>query len=505
MGKMKELWERLKAWVNGGSVKRIGYETDEQALEKYVDEEIEKAMKLLEEKSPIKDPKKEKALKAKLKAEMTKSASKLAGIEELAEEKTEEQANNEQVQSEESKDNMEKVKGARKIDPRNIGYQDRLAVLHDMKMKLYKEQKKDERGVEDLKCLEAILRLEKELLDEVEKLPEDSEEKQAFVKQREEFMKEELDAKKQAEEIYNQRNQEFANLVTEVAGLREEMEALGKQLDEGTISYEQFEEQNSKYQDELEQALEDIDELKPDKLIEDAKAIDTREIMEAKILGSDHRTRDINEATTRELQAKIKESHERDQKSKYTTESNEMYFQMRGVKEIVENLKKHLEGINEEKQELKSRVEKSDASYVELERYVDLCERAMAAETELSQYESLDETLTDRDANAATSIKGARAQIEKGAEETAEDFKEARGALDELGEEVGDDSLENPDSIEDANSDPMGIEEEYREMMGLPRVNDEIDMDAVNNYQEVQKKVVEAEREAEQSGARIRK
>ena len=62
MGKLKELWERFKALVNGGSVKRIGYETDEQALDAFVDEEIEKMMALMEKYNPIKDPEKEKVL-----------------------------------------------------------------------------------------------------------------------------------------------------------------------------------------------------------------------------------------------------------------------------------------------------------------------------------------------------------------------------------------------------------------------------------------------------------
>ena len=82
MGKLKELWERLKSWVNGGSVKRIGYETDEQALDAFVDEEIEKMMALMDKDTQIKAPKKEKVLKAKLKKEMLASAKGLAGLDE---------------------------------------------------------------------------------------------------------------------------------------------------------------------------------------------------------------------------------------------------------------------------------------------------------------------------------------------------------------------------------------------------------------------------------------
>lgn len=500
MGKLKELWERLKSFVNGGSVKRIGYETDEQALDAFVDEEVEKMMALMEKDNPIKDPKKEKALKVKLKKEMLASAKELAGLDEDTQNKENEvETNKAQEKAEDIKEREEK-----KLDPRNIGYQDRLAVIQDMKMKMYKDQKRDERGVADLKYMESILRLEKQLLDEVEKLPEDSEEKQAFVKQREKYMSQELDAKKQAEEKFNERNQEFASLVTEVAKVRDEMEALGKQLDEGTISYEQFAKENEKYQDRLEEYLEDIDDLRPDELIEDAKALDARDIMEAKILGGSHRTRAIREASSRELASKIESSHEKDAKAKYRIESNEMYFQMHGVREIVENLKKHLEEINKEKGELKQRVENGDASYIELERYIDLSERAAAASNELAQYESLDEALTDRGNDDATAIAETGKQIERENGETAKNFEEARDALGELGEEVGEDSLENPDNIKDANSDPMGRKDEYdeyREMMGLPRVNDEIDMEAVDNYKEVQEKVAEAE----QSGARVRK
>ena len=199
MGKLKELWERLKSFVNGGSVKRIGYETDEQALDAFVDEEVEKMMVLMEKDNPIKDPKKEKALKAKLKKEMLASAKELAGLDEDTQNKENEvETNKSQEKAEDIKEREEK-----KLDPRNIGYQDRLAVIQDMKMKLYKDQKRDERGVADLKYMEAILRLEKELLDEVEKLPEDSEEKQAFVKQREKYMSQELDAIKQSEVKFN--------------------------------------------------------------------------------------------------------------------------------------------------------------------------------------------------------------------------------------------------------------------------------------------------------------
>ena len=503
MGKLKELWERLKSWVNGGSVKRIGYETDEQALDAFADEEVEKMMALMEKDNPIKDPKKEKALKAKLKKEMLASVKELAGLDEDTQNKENEvETNKSQEKAEDIKEREEK-----KLDPRNIGYQDRLAVIQDMKMKMYKDQKRDERGVADLKYMEAILRLEKELLDDVEKLPEDSEEKQAFVKQREKYMSQELDAKKQAEEKFNERNQEFASLVTEVAKVREEMEALGKQLDEGTISYEQFAKENEEHQDRLEECLQDIDDLRPDELIEDAKALDARDIMEAKILGGDHRTRAIREASSRELASKIKSSHEKDAKAKYRIESNEMYFQMHGVKEIVENLKKHLEEINKEKDELKQRVENGDASYVELERYIDLSERAAAASNELAQYESLDETLTSRGKDDATAIAKTSKEIEKGNDEIAETFNDAREALEELGEEVGENSLEDPEQAENNNnlspSERLGAE--VRSNLGLDNYEPRINEDEVNKRRELTKALEEAEREAEQSGARVRK
>ena len=376
-----------------------------------------------------------------------------------------------------------------------------------MKMKMYKDQKRDERGVADLKYMESILRLEKQLLDEVEKLPEDSEEKQAFVKQREKYMSQELDAKKQAEEKFNERNQEFASLVTEVAKVREEMEALGKQLDEGTISYEQFTKENEKHQDRLEEYLEDIDDLRPDELIEDAKALDARDIMEAKILGGSHRTRAIREASSRELASKIESSHERDSKAKYRIESNEMYLQMHGVIEIVENLKKHLEEINKEKDELKQRVENGDASYVELERYIDLSERAAAASNELAQYESLDETLTSRGKDDATAIAKTGKEIEKGNDDIAETFDDAREALEELGEEVGENSLEDPEQAENNNnlSPVERLGAEVRSNLGLDNYEPRINEEEVNKRRELTKALEEAEREAEQSGARVRK
>ena len=503
MGKLKELWERLKSWVNGGSVKRIGYETDEQALDAFVDEEIEKMMALMEKDNPIKDPKKEKVLKAKLKKEMLASAKGLAGLDEDTQSKENEvETNKSQEKAEDIKEREDK-----KLDPKNIGYQDRLAVIQDMKMKMYKDQKRDERGVADLKYMEAILRLEKELLDDVEKLPEDSEEKQAFVKQREKYMSQELDAKKQAEEKFNQRNQEFASLVTEVAAVREEMEALGKKLDEGTISYEQFAKENAKHQDRLEECLQDIDDLRPDELTEDAKALDARDIMEAKILGGSHRTRAIREASSRELASKIKSSHEKDAKAKYRIESNEMYFQMHGVREIVENLKKHLEEINKEKDELKQRVENGDASYVELERYIDLSERAAAASNELAQYESLDETLTTREKGDAKVIAQTQSDIEKGNDEIAENFEEARDALEELGEEVGENSLEDPAQLEENNnlSPAERLEAEVRRNLGLDNYEPPINEEEVKKRRELEKALEEAEREAEQSGARVRK
>lgn len=498
MGKLKELWERLKSWVNGGSVKRIGYETDEQALDAFVDEEIEKMMALMEKYNPIKDPEKEKVLKAELKKEMLASAKELAGLDEETQSKENEvETNKSQEKAEDIKEREEK-----KLDPKNIGYQDRLAVIQDMKMKMYKDQKRDERGVVDLKYMEAILRLEKELLDDVEKLPEDSEEKQAFVKQREKYMSQELDAKKQAEEKFNERNQRFASLVTEVAKVREEMEALGKQLDEGTISYEQFAKENEKHQDRLEECLQDIDDLRPDELIEDAKTLDARDIMKAKILGGDHRTRAIREASSRELASKIVSSHERDSKAKYRIESNEMYFQMHGVREIVENLKKHLEEINKEKDELKQRVEKGVASYVELERYIDLSERAAAASNELAQYESLDEALTDRGKDDATAIAVTGEKIEEENYKTAKTFDDAREALTELGEEVGKKSLEDPAQLEE-NNKLSPAEREVRRKLGLDNYEPAIKVDEVEKRRELEEALKKAEREAD--GAIVRK
>ena len=227
--------------------------------------------------------------------------------------------------------------------------------------------------------------------------------------------------------------------------------------------------------------------------------------MEAKILGGDHRTRAIREASSRELASKIVSSHEKDSKAKYRIESNEMYFQMHGVREIVENLKKHLEAINKEKDELKQRVEKGVASYVELERYIDLSERAAAASNELAQYESLDETLTGRGNDDATAIAETGKEIEKGNYETAETFDDAREVLEELGEEVGENSLEDPEQADNNNnlSPAERLEAEVRSNLGLDNYEPPIKEDEVEKRGKFTATLEEAECEAKQRGARV--
>ena len=80
-------------------------------------------------------------------------------------------------------------------------------------------------------------------------------------------------------------------------------------------------------------------------------------------------------------------------------------------------------------------------------------------------------------------------------------------ALEELGEEVGENSLEDPAQLEENNnlSPAERLEAEVRRNLGLDNYEPPINEEEVKKRRELEKALEEAEREAKQSGERVRK
>ena len=198
MDKIKEIWKRFQNWLNGGPVKKLGYETNEQTIEQFTNEEIAKIMAALD--NPIMDPAEKKALETQLRKELKLALEKHIDPEKKPAEEIKAEQQENQVEDNGTKTIEQAEEETRKIDPKHIGYMDRLTILHDMKMRLYKEQGQNQRGVTDLKYTETVMRYEKMLLDEREGYVASlsDEEKKKFKEEETKLKLQELKAQKRA-------------------------------------------------------------------------------------------------------------------------------------------------------------------------------------------------------------------------------------------------------------------------------------------------------------------
>lgn len=486
MEKLKGIWERFKKWFNRtGNAMYIGGETsNEQAIEKFVDEEVERAIHLQQNVNPIEDIKEKQRLEAKLKSEMTQVVNDHANIKE------------DDVRSEVLDDSMVVKNGEetttikpqnaeiKKIEPRNIGYMDRLAILHDMKMKLYKEQEAQGKGVTDLRYTEIMMRYEKEILEHREEYIAGltDKEKEKFKQEEAKLQREELEAKKRAEEEYITRCSQFSVLVGEVERFREQLAAIQQQFEDNEIDIDTYESQKQEIQSKLQVTLVSMNMLNPNELLEDSRGILEREAMQLNILGGDYRTRLI-ENSTLEMASRISQSHSKDMETVHTIKSNEEYFQQNGIHAMAIELKEHLDNLNKELESVQEEMADGNISSDKLQRAKDLLIQVEKTTEEAKQYEGMDDTLTNReDPNTLGVIDHAEDAIQATNEQVEEKYEDLEETIDAVEEHEGRDIVAEPNKIDDVNEGEY-VPNVDDDPMGLGLINNVMDKEAVAKHQ----------------------
>ena len=496
MNKIKEIWKRFQNWLNGGPVKKIGYETNEQTIEQFTNEEIAKIMAALD--NPIMDPAEKKALETQLRKELKLALEKHIDPEKKPAEEIKAEQQENQVEDNGTKTIEQAEEETRKIDPKHIGYMDRLTILHDMKMRLYKEQGQNQRGVTDLKYTETVMRYEKMLLDEREGYVASlsDEEKKKFKEEETKLKLQELKTQKRAEEKYTERYNQFSRIVGDIERIREEKDAAMTRFRKGEIDQEECNRLKKIADEDLEVALLAMTELKPEELLEDVKTIEQRDTMQEKILGGDYRTKQIANATA-ELASKIEDSHERDKKGVAEITSVEEYFQNRGVHGMTEDLEKHLEELKNELDEVKADLDKGNISSEKLSRAKDLLKEVETTQEEVIQYSGMDESATSRDDSLGDTAHEGIGNIEATSETVDEKYGEVEETIKEVEKNEGKQIVEDPDQAEIINEgikevvDPMGLSD---------LVNAEPDEEAIKNKQERDKMQAAEELEEMENG-----
>lgn len=436
--------ENLENQVNENNARFVETNTEEVSgisKKEYVERELKKIMEQRENLSPITDPKAEK----KFKKEMKKSLEE--AYDSLKKEQTEKETSKEEKKAEE---NIQKQNesGLRNIEDKDIGYLDRLALLHQMKQKMLKEQRDRQDFVPSTKEAYKIMLLEASIEKDREKYISAMDEKEVsnVVKIEEKYRNEELDIVRAQNKEFREKIYEFEELNKKLKDINDWFEEMQSKMRDGKLDEEEYRREAAKKQDELDDILKDINKLNPEKLQKAVFERQRQDRLQKSVMGKDYNEK-VFLRSSKEMQGRLNYLHEKNAYNAFAILEENKYLQKQGIERTIKEHEEH-------KEKLEKELEKLEDTPENLKRRSEIIKELRITDAKLDGYEATKENLEyglQNDKDVQAKIDSENIGIEEDIKEVEKDFKD----IDQVVEKSEKDDF-------DMNSSRAKTEEEIR-------------------------------------------
>lgn len=437
----KTLLQRLRDWFKDTfSVKGKELLTQGNAIDEYIDKEVESMLEVREGILPL-DEKEKERIKGELKATLEDLVNEVEHEKDSVkqdQDKTNEEKNDE-IKDKKAKTKEDNGAKIRDINGKNIGYQDRLELLNKMKIKMQKEMKKNGEFVPSDKEYYKMLLLQKSIEKDREAYLEglDDKSKAELIKLEEQYKSKELDFERETNKKYREDLEELSELNTDLRNINRWFEQKQLEFEKGEITPETYQKQVEEKQNELDKTLLAISELNPERLqeIADKKAQHAR--LEKVVMGENYAEK-VYLRSSDEMRERLdyKTSKENEQSRTILQENN--FLQKEGLDKTITIHEKHRE-------ELEKELEKLEDIPENLERRSEVLKELHIVDAKLDGYENTKKTLDvgmEQGEDVQMEMANEEKKVEEEIVEIEKDFKEIDQSIEKAQEQEGEESLQ---------------------------------------------------------------
>lgn len=411
---------------------------DSQDYDKYIEQEIEKMLKVRGEFVAVTSPEDEKKFIAEVKrsisaAIVAKDADAKANTKD--EEKSEEEKK-EEIKDKKSKAKIEKSTAVRDINSKQIGYLDRLEILHQMKTKMLREQLKKDEYVPSDKEYYKMLLLQKSIEQDREAYLAglDEKTKAQVIKIEEEYKGKELDIERRSNQKFRQDLDEFARLNTKLKEINEWIEQKQQEMREGKVDPEEYQKAMQAKQLELEDTLEKISALNPQKLQEvcDTKAKHMR--LQRGIMGRNYMAK-VYARSSDEMKKRLNYKTEKENIQAAVTKKENQFLNQNGIERTIQEYKKHREELEKELE----KIDELEDIPENIKRKTEILKELMIVDARLDGVENQKEDLEQgmkSSKNVEASLSDEDKTVEQEIKKIEEDFVEIEENVESMDKDI---------------------------------------------------------------------
>lgn len=376
----------------------------------YVERELKKALAERKRGNAISDPKADKRFEKEMRKSLEEAydASKAHEVEEKKEKAKATE------KSHEEKGAAKKEESLRDINGRNIGYLDRVALLHEMKMKMLKEQRDKGDYSPSTKEAYKIMLLEASIERDREKYVDGLEpEEIASVRKIEEAYKnKELDVVREQNKEFREKIHEMSELNKKSKEINDCFEELQEKMRNNEIGEEEYRKEMRKKQVELDGVLADINELNPEKLQDAIFEKQRQSRLQKAVLGKDYNEK-VFVRSSDEMQKRLNYLSEKNAYNAAAIMTENKYLQKEGIERTIKETEKH-------KEQLEKELEKLEDTPDNLERRTEILKELRVTDAKLDGYNNTKDDLE----HGLEKDKDVRADMEEESKAVEEDIKE---------------------------------------------------------------------------------
>lgn len=441
-----EFIKNLQSQVNANRVEEQKKENITSLSKKeYVERELKKVLEERKRGNAVSNPKENKRFEKEMRKSL-EEAYDAAKANEVEEKK----AKAKQVEkSHEEKEATKKGTNLRDINGKDIGYLDRVALLHEMKMKMLKEQRDKGDYTPSTKEAYKIMLLEASIERDREKYMEGAEPEEiaAVVKIEEAYKNKELDVTREQNKDFREKVHEMSELNKKLKDINDCFEELQEKMRNGEISEEEYRKEVGEKQVELDETLADINELNPEKLQDAIFEKQRQARLQRAVLGKDYSEK-VFVRSSDEMKERLNYVSEKNAYNAAAIMTENKYLQKQGLERTIEECEKH-------KEELEKELEKLEDTPDNLKRRTEILKELRITDAKLDGYNNTKDDLE----HGLEKDKDVRVDMEEESKAVEEDIKEVEEEFEPV-EEVLEKSEE---SDFDFNHSRVDAEHEIRE------------------------------------------
>lgn len=418
--------KNLQSQVKGNSTaEKMEKAEDVTRLSKkeYVERELKKAIEERKRGNAISDPKADKRFEKEMRKSLEEAYDALK-----AHEVEEKKAKAREVEkSHEEKGASKKESSLRDINGKDIGYLDRVALLHEMKMKMLKEQRDKGDYTPSTKEAYKIMLLEASVERDREKYMEslEPEEIASVIKLEEAYKNKELDVVREQNNDFREKVHEMSELNKKLKDINDCFEELQEKMRNGEISEEDYRKEMAEKQLELDETLADINELNPEKLQEAIYEKQRQSRLQRAVLGKDYSEK-VFVRSSDEMRERLNYASEKNAYNAAAIMTENKYLQKQGLERTIEEYEKH-------KEKLEKELEKLEDTPDNLERRTEILKELRITDAKLDGYNNTKDDLEhglERDKDVRVDMEEESKAVEEDIKEVEEEFEPIEEVLE---------------------------------------------------------------------------